>query len=98
MHVPPEPIELTGPIGVARTLVFDHRHARQARPELDQRLCMIAGGVAISGELAQQQVVEPGRLLGQRNLGADLERGRPTAPEDAFEANMPDHTFGTHDA
>ena len=43
------------------------------------------------------QVIEPGWLFGERNFGAHLERGRAAAPEDAFEADMPDHAFGAHE-
>src|SRR6185436_7355870 len=44
------------------------------------------------------QVIEPGWLFGERNLGAHLERGRAAAPEDALEADMPDHALGAHGA
>ncbi len=44
------------------------------------------------------QVIEPGWLFGERNFGAHLERGRAAAPEDAFEADMPDHALGAHGA
>jgi hypothetical protein len=52
MHVCPQPIELTGPIGMARALVFDHRNARQARPQVAQCLCAIVHRLAVRRELA----------------------------------------------
>jgi len=53
MHVPPETIELTGAIRVARALVLDHRDARQERPEPSQRPRIIIDRLAIGHELAQ---------------------------------------------
>jgi len=65
---------------MVRALVFDHRNARQERPEVLQRLCAVIHRLAFRRELAQQQVVETRRLFGERDLGAHLERRRAAAP------------------
>src|SRR3954463_15833908 len=96
MHVSPEPIEVTGPVGMARALVFDHRDPGQERPELSQRLCAIVDRLAVWREPAQQQVIDTGRFLGEQHLGAHLEQWWTATPEVALHAHMPQYAFRAH--
>src|SRR5512138_927871 len=98
MNVAPEPIEIARTVGPVGTLVLHHRHTGQQRPQAAQGLGAVVRRRALDVALAEQQVIEAGRLIRERNLRANLEGTWAASLEVSLEVHVPNDSLGGHGA
>src|SRR5262249_3582977 len=96
VDVPPEPVEVAGPVGTPGALVLGQRDAGQDGPEAAQG----PGGVVhlLLRDRAPEQIVRAQRFAGELDLRADLERARTAPLEVPLEADVPDDPLLAHRA